>query len=163
MGLVILERISSLDPSLEMIGPRYLKFSTAYSLSLFILVSLWKLFGLFVINFILSGPLSHFVSGGVISRQSASSCSVMSLICKAEVGNMPSATLTLLSWSSSAPQMILSSKILKSVGESRHLYRIPTVVLNQSPVLPMNRTALWALSYIFSMTRMMWLWCCISP
>ena len=31
----------------------------------------------------------------------------------------------------------------------------PTVVLNQSPVLPLNRTALWALSYRLSMTRMM--------
>ena len=35
-------------------------------------------------------------------------------------------------------------------GESRHPCRTPAVVLNHSPVLPLNRTALWALSYRFS-------------
>ena len=40
-------------------------------------------------------------------------------------------------------------------GESRHPCRTPTVVLNHSPVLPLYRTALWALSYRFSMARMM--------
>ena len=63
--------------------------------------------------------------------------------------------LTLPSWSSNASHMILSRKMLKKVGESRHPYRTPTVVLNQSPVLPLNRTAHWALSYRFSMDRMM--------
>ena len=42
--------------------------------------------------------------------------------------------------------------MLKRVGESS---RTPTVVLNHSPVLPLNRTAPWALSYRFSMARMM--------
>ena len=51
--------------------------------------------------------------------------------------------------------MILSKKMLKRVGESRHPCRTPTVVLNHSPVLPLNRTALWALSYRFSMAHMM--------
>ena len=63
--------------------------------------------------------------------------------------------LTLPSWSSSASHMILSRKMLKRVGESRHPCRTPTVVLNYSPVLPLNRTALWALSYRFSVARMM--------
>ena len=64
--------------------------------------------------------------------------------------------LTLPSWSSNASHMILSRKMLKRVGESRHPRRIPTVVLNQSPLLPFNRTTLWsALSYRLSMTRMM--------
>ena len=63
--------------------------------------------------------------------------------------------LTLPSWSSKASHMILSRKMLKSVGESRHPCRTPTVVLNHSPVLPLNRTALWALSFKFSMARMM--------
>ena len=66
--------------------------------------------------------------------------------------------LTLPSWSSNASYMILSKKMLKRVGESRHPYRTPTVVLNQSPVLPLNRTALWALSYRFSMTCMILAW-----
>ena len=45
--------------------------------------------------------------------------------------------------------------MLKKVGESRHPCRTPTVVLIYSPVLPLSRTALWALSYRFSMARMM--------
>ena len=57
--------------------------------------------------------------------------------------------------SSKASHMILSRKMLKRVGESRHPCRTPTVVMNHSPVLPLNRTALWALSYRFSMARMM--------
>ena len=64
--------------------------------------------------------------------------------------------LTLPSWSSNASHMFISSrKMLKRVGESRHPCRTPTVVLSQSPLLPLNRTALWALSYRLSMTRMM--------
>ena len=43
--------------------------------------------------------------------------------------------------------------MLKRVGENRHPCRTPTVVLNQSLVLPFNRTALWALSYRLSMIR----------
>ena len=42
----ILERISTFYPSLEMIAQRYLKFSTSSSLWPFILISLWKPFGL---------------------------------------------------------------------------------------------------------------------
>ena len=45
--------------------------------------------------------------------------------------------------------MILSRNMLKRVGESGHPCLTPNVVL------PLNRTALWALSYRFSMTRMM--------
>ena len=45
--------------------------------------------------------------------------------------------------------------MLKNVGESRDPSRTPTVVLNHSPVLPLNRTAPWGLSYRFSMARMM--------
>ena len=63
--------------------------------------------------------------------------------------------LKLPSWSSSASQMIFSSKILKRVGESIHPCRTPAVVLNHSPVLPLSRSALWALSYRFSVARMM--------
>ena len=59
--------------------------------------------------------------------------------------------LTLLS---NVSHMTLSRKMLKRVGESRHPCRTPSVVLNHSPVLPLNRTALWALSYRFSMAHM---------
>ena len=105
----------------------------------------------------------HFVPcGGSIKTvyQDASLlffCIYDSVICKAEVGNESVAPpmLTLPSWSSKASHMILSRKMLKRVGESRHPCRTPTVVLNHSPVLPLNRTAFWALSYRFSMARMM--------
>ena len=57
----IMERIFGFDPALEMIAPRYLKFSTASSLWPFIFISLWKPFGLFDITYISSGPRRQFV------------------------------------------------------------------------------------------------------
>ena len=51
--------------------------------------------------------------------------------------------------------MILSRKMLKRVGESRHPCRTSSVGLNYSPVQPLNRTTLSALSYRFSVARMM--------
>ena len=89
----ILERISGFDPSLEMIAPRYLKFSTSSSLWPFILISLWKPFGLFVITFVLSGPISILYLVVVLSRRSIRTpasfrfCIYDNVICKAEVGN----------------------------------------------------------------------------
>ena len=80
-------------------------------------------------------------------------CIYDTVICKAEIGNAP--MLILPSWSSNASHMILSRKMLKRVGASRHPCQTPIVVLNHSPVMPLNRTALWALSYRFSMARMM--------
>ena len=82
-------------------------------------------------------------------------CIYDNVIYKAKVGNESTPMLTLPSWSSKASYMILSRKMLKRVGESRHPCRTPTVVLNHSPVLPLNRIALWALSYRFSMAHMM--------
>ena len=67
------------------------------------------------------------------------------------VGNKSSSDADTTFMVTHASYVILSRR----VGESRHPCRTPTVVLNQSPVLPVNRTALWALSYRFSMTRMM--------
>ena len=43
--------------------------------------------------------------------------------------------------------------MLKSVGDSRHPCRTPTVVRNQSPMLLLKMTALVALSYRCSMVR----------
>ena len=45
-----------------------------------------------------------------------------------------------------ASVMILSRNMSKSVGESRHPIRTPTVVRNQSPMLLLKRTTLVALS-----------------
>ena len=158
----ILERITGFDHSLEMIAPRYLKFSTSSILWPFILISLWKPFGLFVITFVLSRPISILYLEVVVARRStrtptSSSSSAFTTMSSAKrklvISRPP--ILTLPSWSSSASYMFLSRKILKRVGESRDPCRTPTVVLNHSPVLPLNRTALWALSYRFSMARMM--------
>ena len=159
---VILERISGFDPSLEMIAPRYLKFSTSSSLRPFILISLWKPFGLFVITFVLSGPVSILYLVVVVSRRStktpasssSSAFTTMSSAKRTLVISRPP-MLTLPSWSSNASHMILPRKVLKRVSESRHPCRSPTVVLNHSPVLPLNRTTLWTLSYRFSVARMM--------
>ena len=149
----ILERISGFDPSLGMITPRYLKFSNSSSLWLFILICLWKPFGLFVITFVLSGPISILYLVVVLSRRSTrppslfpildSGFTTVSSAKRKLVMSYPS-MLTLSSWSSNASHMILSRKMLKRIGESRHLCRTPTVVLKHSPVLPLNRTALWA-------------------
>ena len=49
--------------------------------------------------------------------------------------------------------MILSRNMAKSVGESRHPCQTPTVVWNQSPMLPFKGTALVALSKSSLMTR----------
>ena len=51
--------------------------------------------------------------------------------------------------------MILSRKISKCVGESEVPCRTLTVVLEQSPVLHLNKSALLALLYRFSMACMM--------
>ena len=154
----VLERISGFDLSLEIIAPRYLKFSASSSLWPFILISLWKLFGLFIITFALFGSISILYLVVVVSRQStrtpaSSSSSAFTTMASAKrklvISRPP--MLTLPSWSSSASHMILFRKLLKRVGESRHPCRTSTVVLNHSLVLPLNRTALWALSYRFSM------------
>ena len=137
----ILERISGFDPSLEMIAPRYLKFSPLSSLWPFILISLWKPFGLFVITFVLSGPISILYLVVVLSRRSIRTPASSS---SSAFTTMSSAKRKLVlsrppSWSAKASHMILSRKMLKRVGESRNPCRTPTVVLNHSPVLPLNR------------------------
>ena len=48
--------------------------------------------------------------------------------------------------------MILSRNMLKRVSENRHPCQTPTVVLNQSPMLLLKRTALVALLQRFLMT-----------
>ena len=53
---------------------------------------------------------------------------------------------------SKASVVILSRNMLKRVGESRYPCRTPTVVRNQSLILPLKRTALVALLKRFVMT-----------
>ena len=152
----ILERISGFDPSLEMIAPRYLKFYTFYfDLSL---EAIWVVCH----HFCLVWADLHFVPCGGCIETVSQDASFFFLYCiydmssakrKLVISRPPMLTLT--SWSTNASHMILSRKMLKRVGESRHPCRTRTTVLNHSSVLPLNRTARWALSYRFSMTLMM--------
>ena len=57
------------------------------------------------------------------------------------------AMLIVPSCSSSTAVIILSRKMLKSVWGNMHPWRTPTVVWNQSPILPLTKTALVARSY----------------
>ena len=61
--------------------------------------------------------------------------------------------LTVPSWSSKASVMILPRNMLRKVSESRDPCRIPAVVRNQPPMLPLKRTALVALSKRCLMTQ----------
>ena len=163
----ILERISGFDPSLEMTAPRYFKFSASSSLWPFILISLWKPLGLFIINFVGSGPISISYHMVVLSRRSirtpasssSSACTTM-LSAKRKLVMSPPLLLRLPSWSSKASHMILSRKMLKRVGESRQPCRAPNVVLNYSPVLPLNSGPCHT---DFQWLVWCWHWCCISP
>ena len=60
--------------------------------------------------------------------------------------------LTVPSSSSKASVVILSRNMLKRVYEDRHPCRTPIVVRNQSPMLPLKKTALVALLLRFLMT-----------
>ena len=120
----ILERISGFDPSLEMVAPRNLKFSTSSSLRPLNVISLWKPFGMFVITFVLSGPIYILYIVVVVARRStrapaSSSSSTFMTISSAKwklvISRPP--MLTLPSWSSNASHMILSRKMLKRAGE----------------------------------------------
>ena len=59
--------------------------------------------------------------------------------------------LALPKWSSRASVIIILRKMLKRVGESRQLFHTPTVVLSQSQILLLQKTALVALFYKFTM------------
>ena len=115
----IQERISGFDSSLEIVAPRY---STSSSLWPVILISLWKPFGVFVITFVLSGPISILYLVVLVSirstrtpaSSSSSAFTTMSFAKRKLVIKRPP-MLTLPSWSSSALHMILSRKMLKRV------------------------------------------------
>ena len=119
-----------------MIDPRsctWSSFSTASNLWPFILISLWKPFGLFVITFVWYGPISVLnlvlVVSRLSTRTSASfSCSAfttMSFANQVIISRPP--MLTLPSWWPSASHMIPSRKILfLSFFSCRLLYPLPT-------------------------------------
>ena len=106
---------------------------------------------MFVITFVLSGPISILYLVVVVSKRSTRTSASYSSSAFTTVSSAKrKLVISRPPWSSNASHMLLSRKMLKRVGESRHPCRTPTVVL-----LPLNRTALWALSYRFSIARMM--------
>ena len=124
----ILERTSGVDPLLEMIAARYLKFSTS-SLTFYLDLSLEAIW-VVCHHFCLAWTDLHFVScGGCIETvyQVASFfflfCNYDKVICKAEVGNKSSSDADT---SFIGSHMILSRKMLKQWSEqySVHLLRI---------------------------------------
>ena len=153
MVWAILERISGMDPSSVTMVPKYLKLWTVFSFSPLTLMSLLMPLVLLVINLVFSALICMPYVVEVLSRcytrlsnsnSAPARPSVSSVKHKFEIVLPPMLTVDL--WSSSASAMILSRNMLKRVGESRQPCLTPTVVLNQSPVLPLKQTALVALS-----------------
>ena len=138
----ILDSTSGLDPSSDTIAPRYLKLWTVSSFLLSMVMSVLMPLVLFVINWVFSALICIPYAVEASSRwftNLASSCSCparpsMSSAKRKFVIVLPP-ILTVPSWSSSASAIILSKKMLKRVGESRHPWRAPIVIRNHSPVL----------------------------
>ena len=145
------EWIFGFEPSSETIAPRYLKLVTVHSFCPVTLISLLIPLALLVISFVFSALISILYLMQVLSRLSNrpySSCSSlarasMSSAYRRLVINLPS-MLTFPSCSSRASDLIRSKKMLKNVGDRRHHFLTPIVVLNHSPMLPFIWTALVA-------------------
>ena len=121
--------------------PRYLKLSTLFNFSPLILMSMLIPFVLLVISLVFSALIFVPKAAEVISRRSTREASSSSFPAKPSMSSVKRKLvivlpqmLTVLWRSSSASVTILSRKILKRVGESRHPCLTPTVVLNQSPM-----------------------------
>ena len=153
VACVVLQRTSGLEPSSETTAPRYLKLVTVPNLSPFTFISLWMPLALFVITLVFSALISIVRLVQVLSRLSSRASSSCSSSARASMSSAnrrlviflpPMLTFPLCS--SRASIMISSRKMLKRVGDRRHLCLTPTVVLNHSPMLPFIWTALVALS-----------------
>ena len=134
---------SSLEPSSDTTEPRYLSFMTVSSYCPFTLISLLMPLVLFVINLVFSAlismPQAELILPVLLPLLLRTRCHQQSgdwwLFCL------------------QVSVMILSRNMSKRVDESRHSCRTPTVVRNQSPMLPLKRTALVALSKRCLMAR----------
>lgn len=91
-----------------------------------------------VVHFVFSAPICSAVD--VLPSRSARVCQVsfaayraVDVIGKIEVVIVLPPMLIAPLWSSTLSAMVLSRKMLSSVGESRHSRLNPTAVLNQSP------------------------------
>ena len=115
---------------------------------------------LFFISLVFSALISMPYDVDVFSRRSTKLTSSCSSPAKPSMSSAKRRLLIVLPpmltvpwWFSKALVTILSRKMLKSVGDSRHPCRTPTVVRNQYSMLLLKITALVALSYRCSMVR----------
>ena len=135
VACAILESISGLEPSSVLTEPRwYLKLVTVSSFCPLTLISVLMPLVLFVISLVFSALISMPYALEALSRRSTKFAHSFSSPAK------PSMSLA------KASVMIFSGNMLKRVCESRNSCRTPTVVRNQSPISPLKRTALVALS-----------------
>ena len=130
-----------------------MKLVTVTNFCPFTFISLWLPLALFVISLVFSALISILYLVQVLSRLSTRACSSCYSSARASMSSanrrlviyLPP-MLTFPSCSSRASDMIRWRKTLKRVGDRRHPYLTPTVVLNHSPMLPFIWTALVALS-----------------
>ena len=141
----ILDSTSGLEPWSVTTAPRYLKLSTSSNFSPLILMSMLIPFALLVISLVFSALISMPKAAEVLPRRSTREASSSSFPARPSMSSAKRKLVTVLPpmltvpWrSSNASVRILSRKMLKRVGESRHPCLTPTVVLNQSPMSPLR-------------------------
>ena len=134
------ERISfTFDPRDMLLN---LKLVTVPNFCHFTFISLWMPLALFVISLVFSALISILYLVQVLSRLStraSSSCSSSARSSMSSANRLViflPPMLTFPSCSSRASDMIRSRKMLKKVGDRRHPWFTPTVVLNHSSMLP---------------------------
>ena len=144
----ILDSALGLDPLSDTVVPRYSKLRTAFSFLLSMVMSVLMPLVLFVISCVFSALICMPYAVKASSRwftnlTSSCPCPAWPSMSSAEskFGIVLSTILTVPSRSSSESAIILSKKMLKRVGESRHPWRTLIVVRNHSPLLLSGWTA----------------------
>ena len=124
-------RESGLEPSSETTAPRYLKLVTVPSFcpfTFYLSLSLWMSLALFIISLVFSALISILYLVQVLSRLYTRASSPCSSSARASMSSanrrlaifLPP-MLTFSSCSSRASDMIRSRKMMKKVGDRRHL------------------------------------------
>ena len=142
-----LARISGLDLSSAMIAPRYLKLLMQSTFSPLILMSVLKALVLLVISLVFSALICLPKAVEVLSRRSTKLASSSSFLARPSMSSAKrkfvivlAPMLTVPSRSLSVSAIILSTKMLKRVGESTQPCLTPTVFLNQPPIMLLKGT-----------------------
>ena len=162
VACAVLARISSFEPSAEIIDPRYLKVDTVSSVWSLILISFWMPLELLVITLVLSAFISMPYFLEAVSKHSASASSSSSSPASPSMSSanrklvMVLPPMMTVPWCFSRASAIMSSRnMLNRVGDKIHPCLTPMVARNQSPSVPFTSTALVAFSYKLCTTRMM--------